>query len=147
MDILLKIRSFVLGYLLFLEIDLNMMNPLVVLIGIGIIMELGKFLALKISVGFFRIVVMFILKMLMIFLPVSIAVMGKGLGYDWVWLIFLCTWILIVNEGISIFCDFISIRRKEEVKKYDLILVFSEFLVGYMVTMGNEVMNKIKKKP
>ena len=62
-----------------------------------------------------------VLKMLMLLIPITVALMGRGIGYDLVILVDMTIKLMVVGEGYSILGNMYSIRTKRELKKVDAV--------------------------
>jgi len=145
MELLNKFKSIIIGYIISLGMNPTAVEMLAYLIALDMAfgtvkaMALGKALSGRIFLaGLF-------VKLLFIFLPMSIAFMGNGIGYKMTPFVTLCMCVLIVNESISIWSNFISIRTKREIETFDLITVFSLLFRDFLVTKGGELLDKFKK--
>lgn len=56
-------------------------------------------------------------------IPMVLALVALGLGYDFVWLIDIVLKILVLHEGISIITNMISIRQNKNIINADLISI------------------------
>jgi len=56
-------------------------------------------------------------------IPMILALVALGLGYDFIWLIDIVIKILVLHEGISIITNMISIRQNKNIINADIISV------------------------
>lgn len=85
-------------------------------------------------------------KLMFILLPLVIALIGKGLGYNFKFLVDISLKILVVSEGISIFSNAIAIRTKKEVKDFDLITRFLKYVRDYFLKIAETLLTTAKKE-
>jgi len=60
-------------------------------------------------------------KMLVLLIPMTLALVGKGLNYDFTPMVNVVLKVLVVAEGISIFTSMYSIKTKQKVENIDFI--------------------------
>ena len=56
-------------------------------------------------------------------IPMILALVALGLGYDFIWLIDIVIKILVLHEGISIITNMISIRQNKDIVNADIVSV------------------------
>jgi len=70
---------------------------------------------------FKKLITGFLSKIVMLALPMVVALIGKGLGYELTIFVGITIKLFIVSEGISIFSNAISIKTGKEVEDFDII--------------------------
>lgn len=87
----------------------------------------------------------FVIKPTLLVIPMTIALIGKGIGYDLRLLVSLSIKILIVSEGISIISNLISIKTKEETKDFDIITRLLKKTRLFLMNIANKLLNAFSK--
>ncbi|CAL2092069.1 conserved membrane hypothetical protein [Tenacibaculum sp. 190524A05c] len=108
----------------------------------GIIKTLSLGLKFKIK----KLALGFISKLSILLIPMTIALIGKGLSFDFKWFVTAVMNILIVSEGISIFSNWLSIRQKKEVKNDDLITKLLNAIRNYLLRLFNTIIQTATDK-
>lgn len=106
---------------LFLDMDSKGVEILTWLMAIDTVFGVTKTIALDQKFRFERLMMGFVSKISVLLLPMTVALIGIGLSFNFKWFVDTTVDLLIVSEGISIFTHFVSIKQKEEVKNDDLV--------------------------
>ena len=115
------------GVFISLDIDIDVVKTLMLLIIIDTFLGVAKTVYFqlqnieKIEFSTKRLLLGMISKPAIIIIPVTLALMGKGLHYDFIVFVETSMDVLIISEGISIFSHLIAIRTKKPVKSFDVI--------------------------
>lgn len=144
-----QLKVMVYTIFVFLHIDTDVVNILMVLMLLDTIFGIWKSLVLgevfKFSVLLFGIIT----KVLVLLIPMTLALVGKGLGYNFKPLVDIVMRVLVVAEGISIFSSFYMIRTKKRIENIDVVtklllavrnslLKFMAYFIGKIETLpGN----------
>ena len=83
------------------------------------------------------------MKLLFLIVPVTLALMGKALGYDWTIVIKIVMGILTVSEGYSIVSNVYMAKAKKRVKKVDVISLMLVNTRGLLKNQINSLIGQI----
>lgn len=120
-----EFKTLIYGIFLYLNIDIEVVEILAILMTIDTLFGAVKVLRIKVEKFSFKMLMLgFTMKVVFILIPLVVALIGKGLGYDWKSLVDISLKILIISEGISIFGNAIAIKTKADVKDFDIITRF-----------------------
>lgn len=95
--------------------------------------------------SFKDLIIGFVIKPALLIFPMTIALIGKGIGYDLSLIVSLSIKLLIVSEGISIISNLISIKTKEETKDFDIITKLLKKTRSYLILIANKLFNSFGK--
>lgn len=132
---------------LYLDLDWEMMSVLLWLMIIDTFLGPVKVLRIDPTKFAFRETVLgFLTKIGFLLLPFTVALVMKGLEIEWKGMVQFTIKLLIVNEGVGILTNLISIKTKQEVKDYDLITRFMKYIRQLMVNAGEILLTAFKSK-
>ena len=106
---------------IFLNIDLDIVKILILLMIFDTAFGVTKSLVLGDKVSFKILFFGLSTKMLVLLIPMTLALVGKGLNYDFTPMVNVVLKVLVVAEGISIFTSMYSIKTKQKVENIDFI--------------------------
>ena len=138
----------VLLYSLFVYLDINMdvVKILFWLIIIDTVLGIIKALRLEIKVSLKKLAIGFLAKLSVILIPMTLALIGKGLSYDFKSFVIIVLDILIVNEGLSIFGNIIAIRTKKPLTNIDFISLLLNKIHQYFKKLITVLLNNLNVK-
>ncbi len=116
-----ELKILIYSFFVYLEIDVELLKVLFCLMMIDTFLGVVKVIVLEKVFSFRKLILGLVSKIAVLVIPMSLALMGKGLNYDFKWFITLVIDLLIVSDGISIFSNVIAIRTKKEVKNFDAL--------------------------
>jgi toxin secretion/phage lysis holin len=105
----------------FLNIDLDIVKILMVLMLFDTAFGVIRSLVLGDKFSFKMLFFGLSTKMLILLIPMTLALVGKGLKYDFTPMVNVVMKVLVVAEGISIFTSMYSIKTKSKVENVDFI--------------------------
>ncbi|WP_372937555.1 phage holin family protein [Seonamhaeicola sp.] len=105
----------------YLKIDQNMIEVLSILMAIDSVLGGIKSVRLGGKWNFSVLLWGIVLKISLLFLPVTLALMAKALGYEFEILVKLVLGLMIVSEGYSIVTNYYSAKNKIKLDKFDVI--------------------------
>lgn len=106
----------------FLNIDTDIVKILTYLMCLDTIFGFAKAIVMKENVSFGRMFYGLTTKFLVLLIPMTLALVGKGLkGYDFTPFIEIVLKVLVVSEGISIITNMYVIKTKKAVKNIDFV--------------------------
>ena len=134
-------------YLMFisLNIDIDIVKIIMWLMLFDTIFGIIKAVVLKDEISKGILFFGLITKMLILTIPMVLALVGKGLGYDFTPLVNSVMKILVLAEGFSIISSMYSIKTKERVKDVDIISLLLSSLRKMIMETINILLKKIEK--
>jgi len=140
-----EIKAALYSTALFLNINLEIVQILMLLMALDTIFGIAKALRLGDQFNFGILFWGFSTKLLILIIPMVLALVGKGLGYDFTPLVDGVMKVLVLAEGFSIFTSMYVIKTKEKVKNVDVVsMLLSSIRKGFMSTI-NVLLKKIEK--
>lgn len=122
------IKSFIIMIFAFLEIRWEVTSLLAGLIMLDTITGVLKVVRLKLGFSVGDLWWGITTKGLILLVPHLIALIGKILGLDWIYLVNLTIYVMIANDFASILTNILSIKHKKLYKNFDFIsLLFNWF--------------------
>ena len=146
-----EIKLLVYGMFIYLEMEIEIVKILFFLMVIDTVLGIVKTIVLNKKFSFKTLALGFVSKLAVLLIPMALALMSKGLNYDFKWFVTLVMDLLIVSDGISIFSNAIAIKSKKEVENFDaitqllratrmaLIALFKKFLNNLDTTESGEL--------
>lgn len=140
-----QIKTLIYGLFVYLKIDTEPILVLTVLMCIDTLLGIIKVIRLKpntfsakdLFLGFGS-------KLAFLLLPLTLALIGKNLHYDFTMLVVVAIKILTISEGISIISNLISIKTKKEIENYDIITGFLKYIRTLLINMATYFMKNKK---
>jgi len=137
MEIWNKIQGLIYTLLIFLNIDVDIFQYLVILMladtfvgGIKATFVTGLQFSFK---NMYRGIA---IKSLLLLLPMATAILSMALGYDqYAWVLEYMFRAIVVSEFISIITNFLSIRRNKEIKNPDVLAMLLDFLKEKLINI------------
>jgi|GEM_PF-816811 hypothetical protein len=136
-------------YLLFvfLNVDLDIVKILSILMMADTALGAIKAVYLKdLRFTFERLLWGLISKATILTIPMVLALVALGLGFDFKWLIVLILRILVISEGISSITNILSIRKKENIENTDYISDILKGLRKFLESYLKKAVYDINKK-
>ena len=115
------IKSGIYGLFIFLGIPMDLVSTLGILMGVDTLLGVTKSLKLDEKFSFKILLWGAITKVSILLIPMVIALVAKGLGFDFIWLPVTVIHILIVSEGLSSITNILSIKSGERIENTDYI--------------------------
>ena len=107
-----------------LSIDVNVVEIIMYLMLIDTISGVIKTWVVKeLSFGFKKFYVGILSKFTVLIIPMALALMAKGLGFDFRWVVEASLRLIILSEGISFFTNIISIKDKKIYENKDYLSI------------------------
>lgn len=117
-----QIKAVIYTAFVFLNIDVDIVKILIALMFLDTCFGIWKAIVLNNKVKFKTLYFGLTTKTLVLLIPMTLALVGKGLKtYDFTPLVDITLKILVVSEGFSIFTSMYVIKIKKEVENVDLI--------------------------
>lgn len=107
----------------FLVLDTQTFEVLFYLMVIDTFFGSVKAIVLKLGFTFKLLLWGLLTKIGILIIPVTLALLAKGLSFDFRWFVVLVMHILLVSETFSIITNILSIKQRKEIKNVDLISI------------------------
>ena len=140
-DILRYSIYFIFAYL---QIDIEVMSILSLLMFVDTICGTAKSLRLGNSFSFKKLGWGFVSKFLILIIPMVVALMGKPLHKDFTWVVDVSIRILIINEGLSVLANIISVYKSKDVQNVDLVSRLINWIRLLGISLATKLMNTAK---
>jgi len=137
-----ELKILIYSFFVYLEIDVELLKVLFCLMMIDTFLGVVKVIVLEKVFSFRKLILGLVSKIAVLVIPMSLALMGKGLNYDFKWFITLVIDLLIVSDGISIFSNVIAIRTKKEVKNFDALTKLLKTIRYSLIKLFKEFSSK-----
>ena len=136
-----ELKLFLYGIFMYLEMDVEIVKILSYLMLMDTFLGIIKTIVLNNPFSFKKLALGFVSKLAVLLIPTALALMSKGLNYNFKWFVTIVMDLLIVSDGISIISNIIAIKSKKEVENFDamtlilksirnrLIQLFKKFLI------------------
>jgi hypothetical protein len=143
-------KSLVYALFIYLGMKTGTVKILAVLMACDSFLGIIKALRLGHKFSFKRLGWGMVSKLSLLFIPMVIALMGKGLNFNFNLFIIATINILIVNEGISCITNILSIKTKKHVENADyitkMLLILRRGFMGVMQKLLHSIDDKKIKK-
>lgn len=131
----------------FLNINIDIVNILCWLILIDIFTGFLKTMAVPaLKFTFKELYIGLMTKLIIILIPMTLALVALGLGYDFRFIINSLLKMLIVSEGISIFTNAISVKKRRVVQNKDYLHIILVYIRNVLVKFFDNLHNATKEK-
>ncbi|AGO47822.1 phage holin [Cellulophaga phage phi46:1] len=137
-----EIQVGLIALLTYLGINSQAAAVLVVLMTIDTFFGGLKAIILKSGFSFWTMLVGLVSKMSILIVPLTIALLGRGVSIDLTPLLLLVINVLLVAEAFSIITNVLSIKRKENIKNIDFV---SMFLSSVRIALGRLLKSLLSK--
>lgn len=122
------IKSFIIMIFTFLEIRWEVTSLLAGLIMLDTITGVLKVVRLKLGFSVGDLWWGITTKGLILLVPHLIALIGKILGLDWIYLVNLTIYVMIANDFTSILTNILSIKNKKIYRNFDFITLLFQWI-------------------
>jgi len=129
----------------FLGIKTGVVSVLFWLMMLDTLLGIGKVIRLHEKFDFRKLVWGITNKLLMLSIPMIIALMAKGMSYDFSYFVVAIMNVLIVNEGISCITNILSIKNKRQIENTDYMTMLIDSIRKGMTKVMNKLLNSIKE--
>ena len=117
-----EVKYLIYGLFAFLQIDIDVVFILGILMMIDTGLGIAKSVIVsKLSFTFPKLLWGLTSKAGILLIPMILALVAKGLGFDFKWLVEIVLKILVVSEAISSITNILSIKEKKHIKNEDFI--------------------------
>mgnify|MGYP003607286804 FL=1 len=105
-----------------------------------------KTIVLNDQFSFKKLVLGFVSKLAVLLVPTALALMSKGLNYNFKWFVTIVMDLLIVSDGISIISNSIAINTKKEVENFDAMTLMLKLIRNRLVQLFKRLLVLIDPK-
>ena len=147
MEIWNKIQGLIYTLLIFLNIDVDVFQYLVILmLADTFVGGLKATFVTSLQFSFKEMYRGIAVKSLLLLLPMATAILSMALGYEqYAWVLEYMFRAIVVSEFVSIITNFLSIRRNKDIKNPDILSIFLNFLKEKLINMVKNTDNNEKK--
>jgi hypothetical protein len=131
---------------IYLEIDTGIVKVLFYLIVMDTFLGIIKTIVLNNKFSFKKLAVGFVSKLAVLVIPTALALMSKGLDYDFNWCVTIVMDLLIVSDGISIISNIIAIKTKKEVENFDAMTLILKSIRNRLIQLLKKLLITIDPK-
>ena len=85
-------------------------------------------------------------KLILLLIPMTLALIAKGLSFDFKYFVIAAMDIIIVSEGISIFRNILSYRKRERIESTDYITMLLSVIKDYFSRLILKFLSLIEQK-
>jgi phage-related holin len=135
------------GLFAFLNVDIDVVNVIMWLMIIDTISGIIKAIAvdkIQFTFKFFYIGIMS--KFVLLLIPITLALMALGIGYDFTWAVEVTLRLIILSEGISIVTNTISIREKKIYENRDYLSIILHWVREKLISLFDSTINHKNKE-
>ena len=119
--IIKALKAAIYGLFIFLGIPMDLVHTLSILMGVDTTLGIAKALKLGEKVSFKILLWGMITKVAVLIIPMVLALIAKGLGFDFIWFIMTVMNVLIVSEGFSCITNILSIKTGQKIENTDYV--------------------------
>lgn len=141
-----SIKTLIYGMFMALEIDANVVLILAYLMLADTVVGVIKAGRLGETINFKKLLWGMITKVSVLIVPMVLALVAKGLSFDFKWFVNAVLDILVVAEGFSVLTNIIAIKEKREIENSDIITRLLGVIRNGMMNVINGLMNTIEGK-
>lgn len=141
-----EIKLLLYGIFMYLEMDTGIVKVLFYLMVMDTFLGVIKTIVLNDQFSFKKLVLGFVSKLAVLLVPTALALMSKGLNYNFKWFVTIVMDLLIVSDGISIISNSIAIKTKKEVENFDAMTLILKLIRNRLVQLFKRLLVIIDPK-
>lgn len=141
-----ELKLLLYGIFIYLEIDQEIVKVLFYLMVIDTFLGIIKTFVLNNIFTFNKLALGFVSKLAVLLIPTALALMSKGLNYNFKWFVTLVMNLLIVSDGISIISNIIAIKTKKEVENFDAMTLLLKSIRNGLIQFFKKLITTIDPK-
>jgi small basic protein len=139
-----KIKVLTYAIFAYLNLDVEAFGLLMILMCVDSVLGVIKALRLKETFRFKTLLWGMILKLCFLIIPLTVAVLGKTLGYDFHIAVSIVMSILSVAEGYSILGNIYVIKNKERLDRVDIISALIRSIRNLLKALIDNLLKKLE---
>jgi len=134
------------GLFAFLQVDIDVVNVIMWLMLIDTISGVTKAVIVdKIKFTFNTFYIGIMSKFVLLLIPITLALMALGIGYDFTWAVEVVMRLIILSEGISFFTNIVSIREKKVYENRDYLSIILNWVRSQLISIFDSTINDKNK--
>lgn len=141
-----EIKLLLYGIFMYLEMDTGIVKVLFYLMVMDTFLGVIKTIVLDDQFSFKKLVLGFVSKLAVLLVPTALALMSKGLNYNFKWFVTIVMDLLIVSDGISIISNSIAIKTKKKVENFDAMTLMLKLIRNRLVQLFKRLLVIIDPK-
>ena len=141
-----ELKLLLYGIFIYLEMDREIVKVLFYLMVIDTALGIIKTIVLNNFFSFKKLALGFVSKPAVLLIPTALALMSKGLSYNFKWFVTIVMDLLIVSDGISIISNIIAIKTKREVENFDAMTVILKSVRNSLIQLLKKILVTIDPK-
>ena len=141
-----ELKLLLYGIFIYLEMDTGIVKVLFYLMIMDTFLGVIKTIVLNKHFTFKKLAVGFVSKLAVLLIPTALALMSKGLNYNFKWFVTVVMDLLIVSDGISIISNIIAIKTKKEVENFDAITLILNSIRSRLIQLFKKLLITIDPK-
>jgi len=134
------------GVFMYLEMEIEIVKVLFFLMVIDTFLGVTKTIVLNNAFSFKKLALGFVSKLALLVVPMALALMSKGLNYNFKWFVTIVMDLLIVSDGISIISNVIAIKTKKEVENFDAMTRMLKAIRNGLIQLFKRFLSTIDQK-
>lgn len=135
-----NLRFIIYAVFIFLKIDIDVLNVVMYLICIDVFTGAVKSIVIPtMSFSFMEMYKGLLSKVILILIPMVIALAATAFNGDLTWFVNGVIKVVILSEVVSILTNFLSIRKREELRNKDYMVILIERIISQI----KKIMDKI----
>lgn len=129
----------------FLVVDSQTFEILFYLMVIDTFFGAVKSIYLKLGFTFKKLLWGLLTKIGILIIPVTLALLAKGLSFDFRWFVVLVMHILLISETFSIITNVLSVKQKKEIKNVDFVSILLRAIRTGLMNIIQRLISQIEK--
>lgn len=138
-----ELKLLLYGFFIYIDLDIEIVKILCALMVIDTVLGVTKTIVLNNKFSFKTMALGFVSKLAVLLIPMALALMSKGLNYNFKWFVTIVIDLLIVSDGISIFSNVIAIKTKKEVENFDALTRILKAIREGLIKLFKRFLNTI----
>ncbi|MDL2142878.1 MULTISPECIES: phage holin family protein [Flavobacterium] len=135
-----ELKLLLYGIFIYLEMDAEIVKVLFYLMVLDTFLGIVKTIVLNNSFSFKKLALGFVSKLAVLLIPTALALMSKGLNYNFKWFVTIVMDLLIVSDGISIISNIIAIKTKKEVENFDAMTLILKSIRNRLIQLFKRIL-------
>jgi hypothetical protein len=141
-----ELKLLLYGIFIYLEMDIEIVKMLFYLMVMDTFLGIIKTVVLNNPFSFKILALGFVSKLAVLLIPTALALMSKGLNYNFKWFVTIVMDLLIVSDGISIISNIIAIKTKKEVENFDAMTLTLKAIRNGLIQLFKRLLVTIDPK-
>jgi phage-related holin len=131
----------------FLQVDIDIVHIIMWLMIIDTISGIAKAVIVdKIKFTLEKFYTGIMSKFVLLLIPITLALMALGIGYDFTWAVEATLRLIILSEGISFFTNIVSIRERKVYENRDYLSIILNWVREKLISIFDSTINDKNKE-